>query len=163
MVVGMFPNIHHLSFIKKCLKSYIGWPQRPPTEKVPNICEELDFWWSIPQKGTSIGHFGAGDDQTICIRKFFLGNWAVEAVEASEVAEVTKVNLVIWVPGMIQPSGSAKKLMKWGCWGHWGCWGCWGHWGSKACKSTTGDFQSHPGSWIKHYFDVLKKYFLGVE
>ena len=49
--------------------------------------------------------------------------------------------LVIWVPGMIQPSGSVNVLMNWGCrghWGHWGCWGCWGHWdcrGSKAGKS----------------------------
>jgi hypothetical protein len=56
---------------KKIPKSYIGWPQQPPTEKVPNISKKLDFWWSIPQKGTSIGHFGAGDDQTIWIRKFF--------------------------------------------------------------------------------------------
>ena len=55
--------------------------------------------------------------------------------------------LVILVPGMIQSSGSAIFLMKWGCrghWGHWGCWGCWGHWGcrsSKAWKITTGDFR----------------------
>ena len=55
---------------KKSQKSYIGWPQQPLTEKVPNISKKLDFWWSIPQKGTSIGHFGAWDDQTIRIRKF---------------------------------------------------------------------------------------------
>ena len=67
----MFPNIQHLSFIKKIPKSYKGWPQQPPTEKVPNISKKLDFWWSIPQKGTSIGHFGARDDQTIRIRKLF--------------------------------------------------------------------------------------------
>ena len=35
----------------------------------------------------SISYFGASDDQTIGIRKFFLGNWALEAVEASEVAK----------------------------------------------------------------------------
>ena len=52
-------------------KSTIGWPQQPPTEKVPYISENLDFWWSIPQKRTSVGHFGAIDDQTIRIRKFF--------------------------------------------------------------------------------------------
>ena len=40
---------------------------------------------------TSIGYFGASDDQTIRIRKFFLGNWALEAVEAIEVAEATEV------------------------------------------------------------------------
>ena len=51
-------------------KSNIAWPQQPPTEKIPNISEKLDFWWSIPQKGTSIGHFGARDDQTIMIRNF---------------------------------------------------------------------------------------------
>ena len=44
---------------------------------------------------------------------------------------------VILVPGMIQPSGSVKKLMKWGCWGHWGHWGCRGcrgHWGCRGSK-----------------------------
>ena len=77
-------------------------------------------------------------------QEVFWGNWAVEA---REVAEATKVNLVIWVPGLIQPSGSAKNLMKWGCrghWGYWGCWGCWGHWGcrcSKDWKITTEDFR----------------------
>ena len=53
--------------------------------------------------------------------------------------------LIIWVLGMIQPSGSVIFLMKWGCrghWGHWGCWGCRGHWGykgSKAWKITSDD------------------------
>ena len=41
---------------------------------------------------TSIVFFGASDDQMIRIRKFFLGNWALEADEASEVAEAAKVN-----------------------------------------------------------------------
>ena len=67
-------------------------PQQPPSERVPYIREKLDFWWSIPQKITSIGYFGASDDQTIRIRKFFGGNWALEAVEASEVAEAAEVN-----------------------------------------------------------------------
>ena len=39
--------------------------------------------------------------------------------------------LVIWVLGMIQPSGWIKLLMKWVCWGHWG------HRYSKAWKITT--------------------------
>ena len=43
-------------------------------------------------KLTSIGYFGASDDQTIRIMKFFLGNWDLEAVEASEVAEAAEVN-----------------------------------------------------------------------
>ena len=38
-------------------KSNIGWPQQPPLERVPYISEKLNFWWSIPQKGTIIGHF----------------------------------------------------------------------------------------------------------
>ena len=59
---------------------------------MPYISENLDFWWSIPQKITSIGYFGASDDQTIRIRKFFGVNWALEAVEASEVAEAAEVN-----------------------------------------------------------------------
>ena len=32
--------------------------------------------------------------------------------------------VVIWVLGMIKPSGSVKFLMKWGCRGHWGHWSC---------------------------------------
>ena len=52
------------------LKSNISWPQQPPTAKIQNISEKLDFWWSIPQQGTSNGHFGARDDQTIMIRNF---------------------------------------------------------------------------------------------
>ena len=31
-------------------KINIGWPQQPPTERVPHISENLDFWWFIPQK-----------------------------------------------------------------------------------------------------------------
>ena len=67
-------------------------PQQPPSERVPYISEKLDFWWSIPQKITNIGYFGASDDQIIGIRKFFLGNWALEAVEANEVSEAAEVN-----------------------------------------------------------------------
>ena len=52
-----------------------GWPQESPTERVSGISEKLDFWWSIPKKGTGIGHLGARDDQTIII------NWSNEAVE----------------------------------------------------------------------------------
>ena len=46
-----------------------GWPQQPLTEKVSDISEKMDFWWSIPQKGTGIGHLGARDDQTNRISK----------------------------------------------------------------------------------------------
>ena len=67
-------------------------PQRPLLKRVPYISEKLDFWWSIPQKITSISYFGASDDQIIGIRKFFLGNWALEAVEANEVSEAAEVN-----------------------------------------------------------------------
>ena len=42
-------------------KNSIGWPQQPLTERVSDISEKFDFWWSIPQKGTSIGHFGASN------------------------------------------------------------------------------------------------------
>ena len=54
-------------------KNYIGWPQQPPTERVSDISEKLDFWWSIPKKMTIIGHFGAIDDQTIRIKIIFEG------------------------------------------------------------------------------------------
>ena len=42
--------------------------------------------------------------------------------------------LIIWVLGMIKPSGSVDFLMKWGWRGHWGYWGCWGHWGHRSCR-----------------------------
>ena len=32
-----------------------------------NISKKLDFWWSIPQKETIIGYFGARNDPTITI------------------------------------------------------------------------------------------------
>ena len=52
-------------------KNDIRWPQQPLTEKVSDISEKLDFWWSIPQKGTGIGQLGSRDDQTIRISNFF--------------------------------------------------------------------------------------------
>ena len=52
-------------------KSNIGWPQQPPKERVPDISKKLDFWWSIPQKGTGLEHLGARDDLTISISIFF--------------------------------------------------------------------------------------------
>ena len=44
------------------LKSTIGWPQQPMKERVPDICKELDVWWSILQKGNGFDHLGARDD-----------------------------------------------------------------------------------------------------
>ena len=61
-------------------------------QKGCHISEKLDFWWSIPQKITNIGYFGASDDQIIGIRRFCFGNWALEAVEANEVSEAAEVN-----------------------------------------------------------------------
>ena len=72
--------------------------------------------------------------------------------------------LIIWVLGMIQPSGSVIFLMKWGCWGHWGHWGCWGcrgHWGckgSKALKITSDDYnviQVHEFSFILMFWKQI--------
>ena len=39
---------------------------------------------------TSMGHFGASDDQTIYTRIYFWGNMAVEAIDAAEAAEVNE-------------------------------------------------------------------------
>ena len=52
-------------------KNNIGWPQQPPTERVSNISEKLDFQWSIQKKGTGIGHLGARDNPTIKLNKNF--------------------------------------------------------------------------------------------
>ena len=49
----------------------MGWPQQPPTEKVPDISEKMDFLIFKPQKGTSSGHFGARDDPAIRISNSF--------------------------------------------------------------------------------------------
>ena len=77
--------------------------------------------------------------------------------------------LVIWVLGMIKPSGSVIFLMKWGCRGHWGYWGCWGHrghWGCrgfKACKITTEDFRVIQAFEFSFIFMFFKKSFFWVE
>ena len=54
-------------------KSSIGWPQQHPTEMVSDISKKLDFWWSIPQKVTIIGHFGAKNDPSVLV--IFLMKW----------------------------------------------------------------------------------------
>ena len=74
---------------------------------------------------TSIGHFGASNDQTLRTRKVFLRNMAVEAVEASEVAETTEVNeaakvvwpgksllqtSIVWFPLIVQFQKSARNV-----------------------------------------------------
>ena len=50
-------------------KSKTGWPQQSPTERIYQW--KMEFCWSIPQKGASIGHLGARDDPTIRISKIF--------------------------------------------------------------------------------------------
>ena len=44
-------------------------------ERVPYISEKLGFWWSSLQKMTSVGLFGASDNQIIRIRMFFDRIW----------------------------------------------------------------------------------------
>ena len=73
--------------------------------------------------------------------------------------------VVIWVIGMIKPSGSVIFSMKWGCrghWGHWGCWGHWGHWGCrgfKAWKIITEDFRIIQAFKFNFNFTFWKKVF----
>ena len=54
-------------------KKWHGQASTASSGRVSDISEKLDFWWSIPQKGTGIGHLGARDDQTIRISNFFDG------------------------------------------------------------------------------------------
>ena len=74
--------------------------------------------------------------------------------------------LVIWLLGMIKPSGSVYFFMKWGCRGHWGhrgCWGHWGHWGCrcfKAWKITAEDFKVIQAFELSFIFMFWKKSFL---
>ena len=43
--------------------------------------KKFNFWWSLPQKWTSTGHFGARDDPTIRISKNLKAIKVIEAVE----------------------------------------------------------------------------------
>jgi hypothetical protein len=75
-------------------KSNISWPQQPPREKILDINENLDFWWSIPQKKNQYWSFwweGWSDHQT---KEVLLRNRDIEAIKASA---------------------------QWGWWGQWGC------------------------------------------
>ena len=59
--------LHFVQFSKKW-----HWPASTTSDKkVSDINEKLDFWWSIPQKRTGIGHLGAKDNYTIRISRFF--------------------------------------------------------------------------------------------
>ena len=111
-------------------KSSIVWPQQPPTERISDIREKLDFWWSISQKGASDGHFGANhQDQEVwtfefhqpVFKKVTLAD--LNSLQQKE-HQISVKNwifddpfhkkgpvLVILVPGMIQPLGSGSSLM----------------------------------------------------
>ena len=75
----------------KIQKSNIGEPPQPLTEKLSNISKILDFQWSNPQKGTSIGHFTKWDE-IIKIKKILEEKRVLEVVEAIEISEAAEVN-----------------------------------------------------------------------
>ena len=58
--------------------------------ETPCMSEKLDFWWSIPQNGTGIGHWVLGIIQPSGW-VFFWGNEAVEVTEVIEVVEAVGV------------------------------------------------------------------------
>ena len=95
-------------------KSNIGWHQQPPTERVSNISKKIDFWRSISQKGTGIGHLGTRDDPTIILSKIFWWNESVEIIEATEVVEaieVIEVSEEIWPrKSLLRTSVSSRFL-----------------------------------------------------
>ena len=70
-------------------KSSIGWPQQPPTDRVSDISKTMDFWWSNPQKGTIIGHFGAMNNPTI-------KNKAVEVMRLFRPVDATFLKTSWW-------------------------------------------------------------------
>jgi hypothetical protein len=76
----------------KIQKSNIGEPRQPLTERLSNISKILDFQWSNPQKGASIGHFGTTEDEIIKIRNFFEEKRVLEVVQAVEISEAAEVN-----------------------------------------------------------------------
>ena len=104
-------------------KSNIDWPQQPPTESVSDISKKLDFWWSIPQKGTDFDHLGARDDPTIRISNF------IDEMRLSRSLRPLR---------LLRLSRSLRLQRFLGLKNH--------YWW----------LQSHAGSWIQFYFDVLK-------
>ena len=73
MVPSGFRRCGYLCFINQFSKKMTS--AGLSSLRVSDISENLDFWWSIPQKGTGIGHLGARDDQIIKISNFFLMKW----------------------------------------------------------------------------------------
>ena len=66
------PEIREFEFHQTSLqKSNIFWPQQPPTERKQIVVKNWIFDDSIHFLGTSIGHFGARDDQILRIRRIF--------------------------------------------------------------------------------------------
>ena len=86
-------------------KNNISWPQQPPIERVSDISEKLDFWWSIPQKETGIDHLGAKDDHTIRISIF----WWIEAVEVIEAIVAVEATEVIEPAEVLRPEKSQLR------------------------------------------------------
>ena len=67
MVPSRFSRFGHLSFINQFSAASTAFDR-----KGSDISENLDFWWSIPLKETSIGRMGARYDQTSRISTYFL-------------------------------------------------------------------------------------------
>ena len=74
------------------LKNNIGWPQQPPSERVPYFSEKLDFWWPFHKKWPVLVILVPLMISLSGSVFFFWVNMAVGAVEAIEVAEAAKVN-----------------------------------------------------------------------
>ena len=108
-------------------------PQQPPSERVPYISEKLDFWWSIPQKITSIGYFSASNDHTIRIRKFF------EEIGLQRLLRLVRLQRPLRsmrLPRFLRPGKSLLRTSESSMFMNWIIWGL-----------------------ISLYFDVLKKIF----
>ena len=68
-VYSLGVDIWLLSF--KFNSDLMGWPPRPPRERVLKINEIVDFWWSILHWETKIGLFGAMVDRNIKLSNLF--------------------------------------------------------------------------------------------
>ena len=117
-------------------KSSIGWPQQPPTEKVPDISKKLDFW---------------------CIQYPFHKKGQVLVI---------LVPRMIQPSGSVNFLMKWGCWGHWGHWGCWGCRGHWGCRGSKALKITADDFRATQDLefsftlmfWNKIYLGKILKY-----
>ena len=92
MVVCMFPNIQHLSFIKENSKKLHMLASTASNREDTKYQWKMGFLIIYSTKRDQYCSFWCQEWSDHQDQEVFWRNWAVEAVEASEVSEATEVN-----------------------------------------------------------------------